>query len=547
MNTSIPLLPTALTLSLLMATACHPGDDSSTASYHGDRVAASEARAMAKSATAGSARRADQPTADLGVVPGMNRESYNHTPDNPFHAVGDTPLSTFSIDVDTASYSNVRRMLNSGQRPPADAVRIEELINYFSYDYPQPEGDEPFAVISEVGPAPWNSHNQLVHIGLQGRELAPSEIPGRNLVFLLDVSGSMGQANKLPLLKDAFKLLVEQLNDRDRVSIVVYAGASGVVLEPTSGNNHLAIGLALERLEAGGSTNGAAGIELAYQLAEKAFIPNGINRVILATDGDFNVGPSSQGEMVRLLEEKRDKGIFLTILGFGMYNLNDATMEQMADHGNGNYAYIDTLNEARKVLVNEVTSTLVTIAKDTKLQVEFNPENVAAYRLIGYENRLLADKDFADDTKDAGDLGAGHSVTAIYEIVPVGAPSAHVLGATKVAPLKYRTQPDTNRAALSDELVTVKLRYKEPEGTKSKLLSEVIRTSTRTLSETSTAFRFSAAVAGYGMLLRGSKHARGASWDLIAELAKGSKGSDRFGYRAEFLKLIDKAMDLPRR
>ncbi len=468
------------------------------------------------------------------------RERYAHTPEADYKAVADDPRSTFSIDVDTASYSNIRRMLRRGQRPPVDAVRVEELINYFTYDYPQPDGDDPFALITEVGPAPWNAHHQLVHIGLQGRELEVSQLPGRNLVLLLDVSGSMRGPGRLQLLKSAFGMLVDQLDRRDRLSIVVYAGSSGVHLEPTRGDEHETIHQALDRLEAGGSTNGAAGLDQAYALAERSFIEGGINRVILASDGDFNVGRSSHDEMVQLVESKRDKGIFLTVLGVGMGNYNDRTMEQMADHGNGNYAYIDTIHEARKVLVRELTSTLVTIAKDTKLQVEFNPACVAAFRLIGYENRVLAHKDFANDTKDAGDLGAGHSVTALYEIVPLGAPDAATLGAAHVAPLKY--QPSTNATArATGELLTVKLRFKEPTGRTSKLLTDVVRTSEQSLADTSQAYRFSAAVAGYGMRLRASKHIGDFDFTDIRTLARTAVGADRFGDRAEFLELVDAA------
>jgi Ca-activated chloride channel family protein len=481
------------------------------------------------------------PAADDSPTPGHNTERYAHIQENDFVRVADAPLSTFSIDVDTASYSNVRRFLKSGSRPPVDAVRIEELINYFDYDYPQPTGEHPFSVVTELAPAPWAMDHVLLHIGLKGRELDPQQIPGRNLVFLLDVSGSMEDANKLPLLKKAFGLMVEQLDERDRVAIAVYAGAAGVVLEPTPGNEREAILDALDELSSGGSTNGGAGIELAYQLAQANLIPGGVNRVILATDGDFNVGTTSEGSLTRLIEKKRELGIFLTVLGFGMWNLNDSTMEALADHGNGNYAYIDTIEEAQKVLVTELASTLVTIAKDTKLQLELNPARVESYRLIGYENRLLADRDFNDDTKDAGDLGAGHSVTAIYELVTRGQGEAET--APRIDRLKYQAKRDLSAAADSDELLTIKLRYKRPAEATSRLLSTTVsaRDQAKSIATTSDDFRFSAAVAGFGMMLRDSKYRGELDWRMVITLAKGAQGEDRFGYRRELLSLIDKA------
>ena len=483
-----------------------------------------------------------------------NTESYDHIVENDFLAVAKYPLSTFSIDVDTASYSNVRRFLAQGSLPPKDAVRIEELVNYFRYEYPQPTGQAPFSVTSEVGEAPWNAKHRLVHIGLQGKEMARGELPPQNLVFLLDVSGSMAEPNKLPLLKRSLGELIETLGEKDRVAIVVYAGASGLVLPSTPATERAKITDALERLEAGGSTNGGEGIELAYRTARKAMTRDGINRVVLATDGDFNVGVTSEGDLVRLIEEERKSGVFLTVLGFGMGNYKDATLEKLADKGNGNYAYIDTLSEARKVLVEEAGATFVTIAKDVKIQVEFNPKHVGAYRLIGYENRMLRNEDFNDDAKDAGDIGAGHSVTALYEIIPVGvrAPSG------SVDPLKYQTAGASSAAAASNELMTVKLRYKEPDGlvsgrrasrglpdgAESRLLSFTVDRAVRPLAETSENFRFGAAVAGFGMLLRDSKHKGSASWSTVSTLAKGAMGSDTDGYRRELLGMIDAAKRL---
>ncbi len=373
---------------------------------------------------------------------GFNTEAYRHIVENPFLDVTRAPLSTFSIDVDTAAYSNTRRFLNEGRLPPKDAVRIEELINYFAYDYPQPVGDAPFSVTTEVAQCPWNSAHRLVHVGLQGKRLSRAQLPPANLVFLLDVSGSMQEPNKLPLVKSALSLLAEQLTERDRVALVVYAGSSGLVLPATTGDRKGEILAAIERLEAGGSTNGGAGIQLAYKVAADNFIRDGINRVILATDGDFNVGVTNEGDLVRLIEAKRQSGVFLSVLGFGTGNVKDATMEQLADKGNGNYAYIDTAAEARKVLGQQLGGTLATIAKDVKLQLEFNPARAAAYRLIGYENRLLRDEDFNDDTKDAGEIGAGHTVTALYEVVPAGQEWSN----PGVDPLKYQTAPRTTHA-----------------------------------------------------------------------------------------------------
>jgi len=470
------------------------------------------------------------------------RESYNNTEEyadiseNTYKWATKTPLSTFSIDVDGASYSNVRRMIMDGRLPVKDAVRVEELINYFSYDYENPVGEHPFSVNTEVGKAPWNPDHQLVQIGIQGEKIEADNLPPSNLVFLLDVSGSMSSHNKLPLLKKGFKLLTNQLREDDYVSIVVYAGSSGLILPPTSGADKETILEALNKLNAGGSTAGAAGIKQAYDVAKENFRKEGNNRVILATDGDFNVGVSSNSELVDLIEEKRDEGIFLSVLGFGSGNLKDSKMEQIANNGNGNYYYIDNLLEAKKVLVSEMGGTLHTIAKDVKIQVEFNPQNVKAYRLIGYENRLLADEDFNNDKKDAGELGAGHTVTAIYEVIPHGVDIDSSL--SDIDPLKYQT-PTTPVNGFNDELMTVKLRYKQPDGEKSKLVTQVIKRSDR--SELSENLKFASSVASFGMLLRDSKFKGSSSFEMVQQLAKESKGVDENGYRAEFIKIVELA------
>jgi len=473
----------------------------------------------------------------------FNTETYDRIFENTFLDVVNNPLSTFSIDVDTASYSNMRRFLNTGSLPPPDAVRIEELVNYFPYDYPPPEGDVPFSASTEVGQCPWAPDHWLVRIGLQGRPLAEDKLPGRNLVFLLDVSGSMNTPDKLPLLKQAMRLLTQTLSADDRIAAVVYAGAAGLVLPSTPGDQQEKILSALEQLSAGGSTNGGHGIQLAYSVARENFIKDGINRVILATDGDFNIGVTNQGELIRLIEDERKSGVFLTVLGFGQGNLKDSTMEKLADTGNGNYAYIDSIHEARKVLVNEAGGTLVTIAKDVKIQVEFNPVKVAAYRLIGYENRLLRNEDFNDDTKDAGEIGAGHRVTALYELVPVGEPVPD----TNVDELKYQSSRQTTDAAFADELMTVKLRYKEPTSDTSQLLSFPVTGPISKLADTTSDFQWAAAVAGFGMVLRQSGHKGNATFDGMYELAQGAAASDEGGYRQEFLKLVDTARKLSAR
>jgi Ca-activated chloride channel family protein len=480
------------------------------------------------------------PSAEL-QAPEMNREAYAHVAEQSFSPARAEPLSTFSIDVDTASYSNVRRFLRDGSLPPADAVRIEELVNYFDYDYPQPSANEPFSIYTEVGDCPWNSEHRLVHVGIQGREISQENVPARNLVFLVDVSGSMQDPNKLPLLKQGLTMLARDLRPQDHVAIAVYAGSSGLALPATSGRDAGKIIDALGRLEAGGSTNGAEGIELAYREAQKNFVKGGINRVILATDGDFNVGASSEGELVRLIEEKKKSGVFLTVLGFGSGNLQDSRMEQLADKGNGNYAYIDTLAEAHKVLVREAGSTLVTIAKDVKLQVEWNPAAVASYRLIGYENRALAARDFNDDKKDAGEIGAGHNVTALYEIVPVGQEDASL---PSVDPLRYQASPSESAQARSGELLTVKVRYKSPDAETSQLMTRSLPDQHRALSSASDSFRFSAAVAGFGMLLRDSKHRGALNLRVIDDLARGASQRDAHGDRGEFLDMVRAAQRL---
>lgn len=462
------------------------------------------------------------------------KESYAYNKENDFKDPLQTPLSTFSIDVDAAAYSNMRRFIMNGDKPPKDAVRIEEMINYFNYDYPQPINNDPFSINYEVANCPWNVKNKLVHVGLQGKTINMEDAPANNLVFLIDVSGSMGDYNKLPLLKKAFKLLVNKMRKKDRISIVVYAGSSGLVLPSTGGDKKEEILRALDNLQSGGSTAGAEGLELAYQVAEKNFIPKGNNRIILATDGDFNVGQSSNNQMEKLIVSKRDKGIFISVTGFGMGNYKDEKMEIIADKGNGNYSYIDNLLEAKKVFVNEFGGTLFTIAKDVKIQIEFNPLHVKKYRLIGYENRLLNEEDFEDDKKDAGELGAGHTVTALYEIVPAES------GEKRKSKLKYQT---TNRQ-LTDELATIKFRYKLPKETSSKLITKTIPNVKNVFENTSFNFQFSSAVASFGMLLKNSKYKNEISYAEILKIAKSSKGEDTFGYRAEFIQLVELASQL---
>jgi Ca-activated chloride channel family protein len=474
-----------------------------------------------------------------------NTESYSDPGDNPFRTVSAAPLSTFSIDVDTASYANMRRFLNEGALPPAESLRIEELINYFHYSYPQPKGDVPFSITTELADCPWNTKHRLALIGLQGHDIDDTEIPARNLVFLIDVSGSMMTADKLPLVQHGLRMLADTLRPNDRVSIVVYAGNTGVVLPSTPGDHKALIDRAIAELQAGGSTNGGAGIRLAYQIARENMIKGGVNRVILATDGDFNVGVVNQDELVRLIERERESGVFLSVLGVGTGNLKDSTMEKLADKGNGNYSYLDSMYEAHRVLVKEAGATLVTIAKDVKIQVEFNPKAVNAYRLIGYENRMLNKEDFNDDRKDAGEIGAGHSVTAIYEVVPAGTE----LDRPSVDPLKYApsTPAETARAVpakYDDELMTVKLRYKAPDSDVSRLTSVVL---TNRVQPMAANLGFASAVAEAGMVLRNSPNAKDASLASAMARAKKFRGEDPEGYRAEFIRLMDLASSLAKR
>jgi Ca-activated chloride channel family protein len=469
----------------------------------------------------------------------LDRESYAHFDDNPLKRVAEHPVSTFSIDVDTGAYSNTRRILNAGRLPMQDAVRVEEFINYFGYDYPAPsERSVPFNVVTELGPSPWNPKTHLLHIGLKGYEVPKASIRAANLVFLIDVSGSMDEPDKLPLLKDALKLLTRELRAQDRISMVVYAGGTGVVLEPVPGDHKAQILAALDGLSAGGRTNGAAGIRLAYQMAEQAFIPGGINRVLLATDGDFNVGTTNFEALKDLVEHKRSSGVSLTTLGFGTGNYNDQLMEQLADAGNGSYVYIDTLNEARKALVEQMSATLQTIAKDVKIQVEFNPAVVAEYRLIGYENRTLAREDFNNDRVDAGEIGAGHSVTALYEITLTGS------GGERVDPLRYQGAPGT--AGAPGEVAFLRLRYKAPDGEASKLIERPVTLTAleRDLARTSERYRFAAAVAGFGQLLRGGKYLEQFGYTEVLSLARSGRGADPFGYRDEFISLVGLAQNL---
>lgn len=469
----------------------------------------------------------------MSMPRGFNTEAYDHIDDNQWTEVARKPLSTFSTDVDTASYSNVRRFLNQGQAPPKDAVRIEELINYFTFDYPQPDNARPFAVTTAIGSCPWNTSHRLALIGLQARRIDSSHLPPRNLVFLIDVSGSMFEPNKLPLVKASLAMLAPNLTSKDRVAIVVYAGNTGLVLPSTSGSDTETILEALGRLEAGGSTNGAAGLQLAYKVAQEHYIEGGVNRVILATDGDFNVGVTNQGDLIRLIEEKRASGVALSVLGYGMGNVKDSTMVKLADAGNGNYAYIDSLSEAQKVLVEQAGGTLVTVAKDVKLQIEFNPRAVAAYRLIGYEKRVLQDQDFNNDRKDAGDMGAGHSVTALYELIPAGQP----IDVPSIDPLKYQQPGTFSAAARSDEAMTVKIRYKAPDGDTSALMD--VPVANRLVD--SAHLGFAAAVAEFGMLLRDSDFKGSSSFGQARTLAERFRGDDPHGHRSEFIRLIGAA------
>jgi len=470
------------------------------------------------------------------IAPVQNQhEKYAEIESGSVLQVALNPVSTFSVDVDTGSYSNVRRFLNGGQQPPADAVRIEELINYFNYSYPRGTENTPFSITTELGRNPWNDNTRLLHIGLEGYAVDPADIPAANLVFLLDVSGSMSSPNKLGLLKSSIKMMSRELDADDRVSIVVYAGASGVVLKPTAGNDYAAISAALDQLQAGGSTNGQAGINQAYALAKKEFIDGGVNRIVLATDGDFNVGMSNVDQLKKLIERERKSGVALTTLGFGMGNYNDHLMEQLADVGDGAYAYIDTLNEARKVLSEELTATLLTIARDVKIQVEFNPAVVAEYRLLGYENRHLANEDFNNDKVDAGEIGAGHTVTAIYEL------ALHGEGGERHTPLHYG--PQRKHATDVSEIARVRLRYKRPDQNQSRLIEKIVAKSDmiERLDGASSDYRFAASVAAFGQWLRDSKYLGDFDLQQLVALANESRGADAFGYRAEFVQLVQLA------
>ncbi len=465
-----------------------------------------------------------------------DRERYGAIDENGVKQVAQAPVSTFSIDVDTGGYSNVRRLLNAGRVPPADAVRVEEMVNYFPYDYAQPTDGRPFAVHTALAPAPWNPSNVLLRIGIKGKDVAKASLPPANLVFLVDVSGSMYSPDKLPLLKASLKLLVGALRPQDRITLVTYASGTRVALPPTPGSDKTAISAAIDQLVAGGSTAGASGIALAYQAAQQSFIPGGINRVLLATDGDFNVGITDFRQLKSMVEEKRKSGVSLSTLGFGTGNYNEQLMEQLADAGDGAYSYIDNLMEGNKVLVNEMTSTLATIARDVKIQVEFNPATVREYRLIGYENRLLAREDFNNDKVDAGDIGAGHTVTALYELTLASQPGL-------VDPLRY--QPTAPAAGNAGELAHVKLRYKLPDATTSQLMERTVaRQAIRPLAQGDDDFRFAAAVSGFGQVLRGGKYTGQWTYADALALAQGARGADRFGYRGEFLKLAALAQSL---
>jgi Ca-activated chloride channel homolog len=553
-SVSRSIVYTSLIILIGSLTACNSGSNHSSAPTGAPNQTASKPASSPANAPGGkleslAGRAVDSATAlkqDAKTVSppaeAPTDESYKSIADNQFYTADRQPLSTFSIDVDAASYSNVRRFINDGQLPPKDAVRIEEMVNYFPYDYPQPAGDKPFSINTEIATAPWNPQHKLVQIGLQGKKISMEKLPPNNLVFLLDVSGSMNEPNKLPLLKASLKLLVNELRPTDRVAIVVYAGSAGLVLPSTPGNQKSKIIAALDKLEAGGSTAGGEGIIQAYKVARENFFKDGNNRVILATDGDFNVGVSSDDGLVKLIEKERKSNVFLTVLGLGMGNLKDAKMEQLANKGNGNYAYIDNLMEAKKVLVKEFGSTLLTIAKDVKIQVEFNPKQVQAYRLIGYENRVLANKDFKDDKKDAGELGAGHAVTALYEVIPVGV-KTDLKFATPTA--QTAADKETQITANSNELMQVRLRYKAPKSDTSQLLTGKVDNSiAKPIDTASNNLKFAAAVAAYGMNLRNSPYKGSSNFGSVLELASQSKGADLDGYRAEFIRLVEKSKKL---
>jgi Ca-activated chloride channel homolog len=529
-NISRSIAYTSLAILLGSIAAC--GNDRGSLQSTKSDVASAPASAPQNVAGKDSAKKMTESTESApDTPPETSNEAYKGVADNQFYTAKTDPLSTFSIDVDTASYSNLRRFVNGGKLPPKDAVRIEEMVNYFPYNYPQPTGDKPFSINTEVADAPWNPQHKLVQIGLQGKKIGMEQLPPNNLVFLLDVSGSMNEPNKLPLLKASLKLLVNELRPQDKVAIVVYAGNAGLVLPSTSAKDKNKIIAALDKLESGGSTAGGEGIIQAYKVARDNFIKDGNNRVVLATDGDFNVGPSSDDELVKLIEKERGSGVFLSVLGLGMGNLKDGKMEQLADKGNGNYAYIDSLAEAKKVLVKEFGGTLTTIAKDVKIQVEFNPSLVQGYRLIGYENRVLANSDFKNDKKDAGELGAGHAVTALYEVIPVGVKTDFKFAQTNA------TDVDKPTKLAADVVGQVNLRYKAPQANESQLLSSNIGQQTK--AGASENLKFAAAVASYGMTLRNSPFKGNSSYNSILELANQSKGADLDGYRAEFIRLVE--------
>lgn len=470
--------------------------------------------------------------------PVINDESYKNITENGFNDVQSNPLSTFSVDVDAASYSNVRRFINSGQLPPPDAVRIEEMINYFHYNLPGPSNNDPVAIHTELSSAPWNGNHRLLRIGLKARTIDINKLPPSNLVFLIDVSGSMDEPNKLPLVKASMKMLTDQLRTKDKVAIVVYAGQAGLVLPSTSGDKKETIDNAIDNLSAGGSTAGGEGIKLAYRIARENFMTKGNNRIIMATDGDFNVGPNSDEDMEQLIVKERDSKVAISIMGFGMGNLKDSKMETLADKGNGNYAYIDNITEARKALVTEFGGTLFTIAKDVKLQIEFNPAKVQAYRLLGYEDRMLNKEDFNNDKKDAGDMGSGHTVTALYEIVPAGIKDDYSMS---VDPLKYQQSEPIPVPKASDEMLTIKFRYKENDSAASKMRFITVKDDPKGLNSTSADFRFAAAVAEFGMLLRDSQYKQHSTFDQVINLARTAKGEDQEGYRSEFIRLAESA------
>jgi Ca-activated chloride channel family protein len=504
------------------------------------------------------ARRMMKPTESLGEteLPSRYRQdfdtaTYDHVSENPFLPAATNPLSTFSIDVDTASYSNVRRFINSGSLPPKDAVRVEEMINYFSYDYREPEADKPFSIDLDATACPWDPSHRLLRIGLKAREVTSENRPASNLVFLLDVSGSMTPPERLPLVKQAMRLLVDKLTEKDRVAIVIYAGGSGLALQSTTGDRKETILQALEDLKAGGSTNGAEGIELAYKVAADNFVKGGVNRVILATDGDFNIGVTNQGDLIRLIEAKAKSGVFLSVLGVGTDNLKDSTMQKLADKGNGNYAYLDSIDEARKVLVQQVNGTLMTVAKDVKIQVEFNPARVESYRLIGYEKRMLRKEDFKDDKVDAGEIGAGHTVTALYEVVPAGTGATDpAVSVPPVDPLKYQASgsvpPVTAQVdpKSSQEMVTVKLRHKKPDGDTSELTERSFVDNGSKFENAAPDLKFAAAVAEFGMILRDSQFKGKGTIGAVIEWALEGKGRDAAGYRAGFIELARKTQTL---